>query len=93
MTHLSIRVIQRALSDNTHLLKFPSHVTDILQPIDKCCLGPLKCKWEDKLNARINEFGLTKNVDKAGFVNFISSIWHIGMKESNVITGFETTDI
>ena len=68
-------------------------MTNILQPLDKCCFGPLKHKWEDKLNARINEFGLTKKVDKAEFVNLISSIWHIGMKESNVIAGFETTGI
>ena len=92
-THISIRVIQRALSDNIYLLKFPPHVTDILQPLDKCCFGPLKRKWEDKFNAKINEFGLTKKVDKAEFINLISSIWHIGMKKSNVITGFETTGI
>ena len=72
---------------------FLPHMTDILQPLDKCCFGPLKRKWEDKLNARINQFGLTKKVDKAEFVNQISSIWHIGMKESNVIAGFETTCI
>ena len=30
VTHISVRVIQQALSDNIHLLKFPSHVTDIL---------------------------------------------------------------
>ena len=81
------------MSDNIYLLKFPSHATDILQPLDKCCFGPIKRKWEDKLNARINEFSLTKKVHKAEFVNLISSIWHIGMKESNVITGFETTGI
>ena len=40
MTHISIRV----LSDNIYLLKFPPHVTDILQPLDKCCFGPLKRK-------------------------------------------------
>ena len=44
VTHISVRVIQQALSDNIHLLKFPSHVTDILQPLDECCLGPLKRK-------------------------------------------------
>ena len=32
-------------------------------------------------------------VNTAEFVNLISSIWHIGMKENNVIAGFETTDI
>ena len=85
MTHISIPVIQRPLSDNIYLFKFPPHVTGILQPLDKCCFGPIKCKLKDKLNARINEFGLTKKVDKAEFANLISLIWHIGMKRSNVI--------
>ena len=76
MKQISIRVIQQALSDNIHLMKFPPHMTDILQPLDKCCFGPLKCKWEGKLNARINEFSLTKKADKAEFVSLISSIWY-----------------
>ena len=36
---------------------------------------------------------LQKKVDKAEFVNLVSSIWHINMKKSNVIAGFETTGI
>ena len=39
MTHIFIRVIQEALSDNIHLLKVPPDMTEILQPLDKCCLG------------------------------------------------------
>ena len=68
VTHISIRVIQQALSDNIHFMKFPPQVTDILLPLDKRCFGPLKRKWEDKLNARIKEFGLTKKIYKAEFV-------------------------
>ena len=44
MTHISIHVIQQALSHNIHLMKFPPHVTDILEPLDRCCFGPLKHK-------------------------------------------------
>ena len=39
MTHIFIRVIQGALLDNIHLLKVPPHMTEILQPLDKRCLG------------------------------------------------------
>ena len=39
MTHISIHAIQQAL------LKFPTHVTDILQLLDKYCFGPLVCLW------------------------------------------------
>ena len=36
---------------------------------------------------------LQKKVDKGEFANLISSIWHIGMKKSNAISGFETNGI
>ncbi|KAJ8965365.1 hypothetical protein NQ314_004192 [Rhamnusium bicolor] len=29
-------------------IKFPSHLTDQIQPLDKCVFGPVKTKW-DKL--------------------------------------------
>ena len=93
MSHISVRVIEKALRDNIHILKFPPHVTDILQPLDKCCFGPLKRLWEKTLNERINRFGLVKKVDKAEFVNLLSKIWHEGMAASNAIAGFESTGI
>ena len=43
VTHISIHVIQQALSVNDHL-KFQPQVTDILKPLDKCCFGKLKHK-------------------------------------------------
>ena len=46
MIHVSKRVIERAFSDNIHLFKFAPHITDILQPSDKCCFGALKRLWE-----------------------------------------------
>ena len=93
MTHISIRVIGRALQDNIHVLKFPPHVTDIFQPLDKCCFGPLKRLWEKTLNERINTFGLARKVDKAEFVNILANVWHEGLNEKNVIAGFESTGI
>ena len=93
LSHISIPVVQRAIEENITLLKFPPHVTDLLQPLDKCCFGPLKQYWEKTLNERINIRGLSKAVDRAEFVNLISSVWHEGMNENNVIAGFETTGI
>ena len=74
MSHISVRVIEKALQDNIHILKFPPHVTDILQPLDKCCFGPLKRLWKKTLNERINRFGLVKKVDKSEFVNLLSKL-------------------
>ena len=46
MTHVSLGVIKKALEDDIIIVKFPPHVTDILQPLDVSCFGPLKRKWE-----------------------------------------------
>lgn len=54
MTHISIPVIQRALEDNIIIVKFPPHVTNVLQPLDVACLGPLKRRWETLLQERVN---------------------------------------
>ena len=44
MTHVSLGVIKKALEDNIIIVKFLPHVTDVLQPLDVSCFGPLKRK-------------------------------------------------
>lgn len=48
-SHISIRIIEDAISNNITLIKLPSHLTDLLQPLDKCVFGPVKTFWEKKL--------------------------------------------
>lgn len=36
-SHITVR-------NNIHLVKFPSHLTDRIQPLDKCVFGPIKRK-------------------------------------------------
>ena len=57
LTHVSIAVIEQALKENITIVKLPPHVTDLLQPLDVSCFGPLKRLWEKMLNSWINEFG------------------------------------
>ena len=42
LTHISIPFIKRALNENITTVKFSPHVTDVLQPLDIFCFGPLK---------------------------------------------------
>ena len=56
-THLSIEVVKKAIKEKITLLKLPPHCTDLLQPLDKCCFGPLKRMWEGKLNAWVSFSG------------------------------------
>jgi hypothetical protein len=48
-SHISVRIIETALKNNIILFKFPSYLTDKLQPFDKCVFGPLKTSWKKKL--------------------------------------------
>ena len=92
-THLSIDVISLAIKENIIIMKFPPHCTDVLQPLDVTCFGPLKRKWEDLLSKRMNLLGSKSTLDKSGFVNLVCSIWREGMNKENVISGFESTGI
>ena len=41
--HVSVAVIELlAMKENIVILKFPPHVTDVLQPLDVSCFAPLK---------------------------------------------------
>ena len=93
LTHISIPVIQRALDENITILKFPPHVTDVLQPLDVCCFGPLKHRWDTLLHERMNSFGSKYSLTKSDFVNELCKIWNIGMNKTNVVKGFESTGL
>ena len=42
LRHISLSVIKRAMEEQIIIIKFPPHVTDVLQPLDFACFGPLK---------------------------------------------------
>ena len=90
LTHISIPVIKRALDENI-IVKFPPHVTDVLQPLDIFCFGPLKQVWERWLHQRINKFGIKHPLKRSEFVNELCAIWNTGMKKENATSGFEKT--
>lgn len=41
-SHISFRIIEEADKAKIVLMKFPSHMTDRIQPLDKCVFGPVK---------------------------------------------------
>lgn len=45
-SHISVQIIETTIKHNIILFKFPSHLTDKLQPLDKSVFGPLKTLWE-----------------------------------------------
>ena len=61
LCHISLDVVQLALKENVIILKFPPHVTDVLQPLDVSCFKPIKRKWE-MLNDHITTYGTRNHV-------------------------------
>ena len=93
LTHVSVPVTERAIEEKIFILKFPPHVTDVLEPLDVACFGPLKREWEQILNLWVNKFGVKQSMRKDIFVNKILKIWYNGLNKSNITSGFEATGI
>lgn len=94
-SHISVRIVEEAILNNITLIKLPSHLTDMLQPLDKCVFGPVKTFWEKKLIC----FGKkqmgkgTGRLSKAEFVELLAEVWAQAIKPSNIISGFKSCGI
>ena len=91
MTHITLPVIEKAMKERVIIVNFPPHVTDILQPLDVTCFGPLKRRWEQLLQERVNLFAAKSQLSKEDFVNQLCKIWKDGMRDSNIVNGFSST--
>jgi hypothetical protein len=89
-SHISYRILKCAMDNNIHLLKLSSHLTDKLQPLDKCVFGPLKSCWEKKLIAhgkkQIEKNGDTR-LKRSEFSALLGKVWKESMSSKNVISG------
>lgn len=47
-SHISYRILKLAMENNIQIVKLPSHLTDKIQPLDKCVFGPIKSCWGKK---------------------------------------------
>ncbi|XP_074039132.1 uncharacterized protein [Leptinotarsa decemlineata] len=94
-SHISLRIIECALENKIILFKFPSHLTDRLQPLDKCVFGPVKTCWEKKLIAHGKKhMGLgAGRLKKNEFTELLGEVWKESFTEKNIISGFVTTGI
>ena len=67
-------VIREALDQQIVILKFPPHVTDVLQPLDVTSFGPLRTKLEKLLHERVNTYGVKQKLTKTDFMNQICKV-------------------
>lgn len=50
-SHVSLSLAVKAKEHNVVLLRLPSHLTHVLQPLDKAVFGEVKREWRKKLSA------------------------------------------
>jgi len=91
LSHVSVNVILKAMDEDITILKFPPHVTDLLQPLDVTCFGPLKRDWEKMLNEWCAAFGGTRPLRKQDFVEKLGQSWERALTPENVRAGFRKT--
>lgn len=73
------------------MLKLPAHTTEVLQPLDKCCFGPLKLKWNNALIEwqRLNQ----PKLSKSEFCDLLCEIWDEGISAQVIKSAFASTGI
>lgn len=93
-SHISIRIIQAALENNIKLIKFPSHMTDKIQPLDVCVFGPIKTAWDKILVSH----GKTKigmgptRLQKSEFGGLLGKLWQ-SQSRNSIKSGFRSTGL
>ena len=91
LMNISLSVIKRAMEERIIIIKFPPHVTDVLQPLGVASFGPFKRLWGLLLQERVNTYGAKSNLKKRGFINQLFKIWKEEMNSTNIIIGFAST--
>lgn len=95
-THISYRIIKASLDNNIQLVKLPAHLSDKLQPLDKCVFKPVKDDWEKRLvnfakkQVEKRESG---RLSKCQFAEMLGEVWKSSMKPENIVKGFLSTGI
>lgn len=92
-SHLSLDLIDIAVSNNIELLCLPAHTSHLVQPLDVGVYKPVKLAWRSVLRNYYQETNY-KNVDKITFPSLMKKLEETGcLSRTNAIGGFEGAGI
>ena len=88
LSHVGFPTLQCAREWKVTILKFPSHTTDLLQPLDVSVFKALKQKWGQLLHARLRK--TRSALTKLEFATAISSddVWEQSFTKTSIVNGF-----
>jgi len=73
-THYSDELLEKALDSNIIILRFPSHSTHLLQPLDLNFFGPLKKIMSKEIRKRVTD-NKPQKVGKEQFADILRNAW------------------
>ena len=94
LSHVSLSIIQFGIEQKIIIVKFPPHVTDVLQPLDLTCFSSLKTKWNSRLSSNLQTQGTSCDTSKnRDFVHNLCAVWPQALTKENIISGFRKSGI
>lgn len=90
-THVDLKVIEIAASENITILKLPPHTSHILQPLDCSAMKPMKDRWEDAL-VKWQRLHVGAKLPKYEFSRILTEIWD-DLNPVILANGFRKTGI
>ena len=91
-SHMSLKLIEVARSNNMHLICFPPHCTHILQPLDVAVFEPLKATWQKVLKEHQLKT-CAANVTKEDFPSLLANLWKDSFLSQHLNNGFSKSGL
>jgi hypothetical protein len=92
VSHVSLKLIDLAASNDVILYRLPSHTTHFLQPLDVSVFKQLKNVWRNELKAHLRSNAFRSLTNKE-FPRILKTVLEKACKREMVITGFASTGI
>ena len=91
-THLTRAIIEEAVKLGLHLVALPSHLTDVVQPLDLSVFKPFKAALKKRQRDwRAKNRG--KSITPSLFVKFVTESWMQCVTSSVIMSGFRRAGI
>ncbi|KAB0800134.1 hypothetical protein PPYR_08014 [Photinus pyralis] len=91
LSHISVELIECAVSSNVTILKLPPHTSHLLQPLDVSIFKSVKTRW-DTLLTEWTRLNIGSKISKSDFAQLLGKAWE-SITPDNVRNGFMKTGI
>lgn len=91
VSHISPDTLTLASENDIIFLTFPSHTTNLLQPLDVAVFGPMKTLWKKEVKKLLQSCGYKPS--RKDFMDTFSYVFLKSVTMANICSGFRKTGI